>query len=265
MMTNNCTIAGTTQVVHKTVQTITAGENVTLQCRLAKQHEVVQITWQKEQEEPETNIATYSKTHGTRVLGKFHRNVHMSQSQLRVSAITFHAVTLKDEGCYKCIFNAFPVGSITGRTCLKVYALTQPKVTVRHVTDPGNAEEVLEISCSVTGKPAPEITWKVTKPLLIKPNHYVIQHPNQTVTVVSNFSYVSSKDVWENPIICVIQHPSLNTAQELTLPEMGIKQVQSKDPGTVAMIVICILVVIFLLGLLIISISYCWRRLHPVD
>uniref|UniRef100_A0A8D2L945 Immunoglobulin V-set domain-containing protein n=1 Tax=Varanus komodoensis TaxID=61221 RepID=A0A8D2L945_VARKO len=65
-------------------------------------------------------VATYSNTHGSRVLGKYQHHVHLSQSGLAVSAITFHAVTLKDEGCYSCIFNTFPLGSIPGKTCLKV-------------------------------------------------------------------------------------------------------------------------------------------------
>ncbi|XP_034970666.1 OX-2 membrane glycoprotein-like [Zootoca vivipara] len=261
-------LSGATQVIHERLRNITAGENVTLQCRLAKEHDVVQITWQQEQGEQETNMATYSEAGGTTILSKFKRNVHMSQSGLMVSAITFHAVTLKDEGCYKCIFNVFPIGPIAGRTCLEVYALTQPKVTVRHVLDPGNAEEeVLEISCSATGRPAPKITWKVTKPLMMEPKQYVTQHLNQTVTVVSNFSYVFLKDVWDNTITCVVHHPSLNTEQEVTLPGIipEIIHVQNEDllPGTSATIAICILVAMFFLGLLLFLILYHWRRLHP--
>uniref|UniRef100_A0A8D0B773 Ig-like domain-containing protein n=1 Tax=Salvator merianae TaxID=96440 RepID=A0A8D0B773_SALMN len=156
-------------------------------------------------------IATYSKMDGITVLGK--NNIYMSQSGLNVSAITFHAVTLKDEGCYNCIFNTFPLGSIPGRTCLKVY------VNVRRLPDPDNAgEEILDISCFVTGRPTPTITWKVTENLQIKPKEYIIHHPNQTATVISNFTHSASRNVGNSTIICVIHHPSLNTTRELTLP-----------------------------------------------
>uniref|UniRef100_A0A670INN5 Immunoglobulin V-set domain-containing protein n=1 Tax=Podarcis muralis TaxID=64176 RepID=A0A670INN5_PODMU len=82
-------------------------------------------------------MATYSEAGGTTILSKFKRNVHMSQSGLMVSAITFHA-TLKDEGCYKCIFNVFPIGPITGRTCLKVY---------------GKSCRILKEASDLTGRP----------------------------------------------------------------------------------------------------------------
>ncbi|XP_062983778.1 OX-2 membrane glycoprotein-like [Elgaria multicarinata webbii] len=258
--------ADAAQVIRKSVQTVTAGENVTLNCRLAKEYNVVQVTWQKEHEKNEPNVATYSNVHGSRVLGKYQRNVHLSQSGLTVSAITFDPVTFKDEGCYSCVFNTFPLGSIPGKTCLKVYAFTEPTVHVKRVSDPDDAgEEVLDISCSATGRPAPVVTWKNTKHLLIKPNQYVIQHPNGTVTVVSNFTHVSSINVWDNPILCVIHHPSLNTAQELTLPEIEKEQDQNKNSATVTKTSSYILPAVFLLALVIFSISYyLWRRL-PVD
>lgn len=108
--------SGDTKVIHKPVQTITTGKNVTLFCQLAKNHDIVQVTWQKN----ETNIAIYSKSYGAKVLSN-QSNIHLSQNDLTFSAITFNGVTFKDEGCYSCIFNTFPLGPISGKTCLKVY------------------------------------------------------------------------------------------------------------------------------------------------
>uniref|UniRef100_A0A8C6X6Z5 Uncharacterized protein n=1 Tax=Naja naja TaxID=35670 RepID=A0A8C6X6Z5_NAJNA len=65
-------------------------------------------------------IATYSKAYGAKVLSN-QSNIHLSQSDLTFSAITFNGVTFKDEGCYSCIFNTFPLGPISGKTCLEVY------------------------------------------------------------------------------------------------------------------------------------------------
>ncbi|XP_015261436.1 PREDICTED: OX-2 membrane glycoprotein-like [Gekko japonicus] len=217
-------VTGAAQVIHKSVQTAIAGENVTLYCQLAESYDVVQVTWQKEHGKDKTNIATYSTTHGPKVLGKYQNHVHISQSGLSVSTITFHAVTVKDEGCYSCIFNTFPLGSMPGRTCLQVYALKEPKIDVKHTSPDSTGKEMLKISCSVTGRPAAVITWKVPEYLHIKPIQYVTHHPNQTVTVVSNFTHMYSKDLWKNPVSCVIQHPSLNITHELTLPENGVEQ-----------------------------------------
>lgn len=85
-------------------------------------------------------------------------------------------------------------------------------------------EEIREINCSVTGRPAPVIIWKMKKPLQIKPKSHMIPHSNKTVTVISTITQVLSKTASENSVICVIQHPSLNTSQELTVSEIENKQ-----------------------------------------
>ncbi|XP_008105964.1 OX-2 membrane glycoprotein [Anolis carolinensis] len=253
-------VIGAEQVIHKSVQTVTVGTNVTLRCQLAGKHDIVQVTWQKEHEKTKTNIATYSESHGSRVLGKYQSNVQLFQSGMTISAITFHMATLTDEGCYDCIFNTFPLGAISAKTCLRVYALTEPRVTVKHVIDPDSAGEgVLEISCSATGKPEPVITWKANKHLLIKPKEYVIQHSNKTMTVVSNFTHISSQVFHENPITCVIHHPSLNTTQELTVPVTVMEETPNKNPGTDITLTISILVALILLFFLF---CCCWKVLR---
>uniref|UniRef100_A0A2D4JIQ7 Ig-like domain-containing protein n=1 Tax=Micrurus lemniscatus lemniscatus TaxID=129467 RepID=A0A2D4JIQ7_MICLE len=118
-------------------------------------------------------------------------------------------------------------------------------------------EEIREIRCSVTGRPAPVITWKMKKPLQIKPKSHMIPHSNKTVTVISTFTQVLSKTVSENSVICVIQHPSLNTSQELTLPEIVSKKAPNEHQRIV-IAVVCILISLFLLGLFIFFIY--WRR-----
>lgn len=113
-------------------------------------------------------------------------------------------------------------------TCFCFTALMKPKVNVKCTSPDSTGNKMLRISCSVTGRPAAVITWKFPEYLQIKPVQYVTYHPNQTVTVVSNFTHMSSKDLWKNPVSCVIQHPSLNTTQELTLSENGVEQGECK-------------------------------------
>ncbi|XP_030408323.1 OX-2 membrane glycoprotein-like [Gopherus evgoodei] len=256
--------AGSLQVVHRKVQSSKTGEKVTFHCQLVMDHEVLQVTWQKENGEGKGNIATYSRINGHRILGNYSSRVNFTQSELTVSAITVHAVTLQDEGCYRCIFNTFPMGSITGRTCLKVYAISEPSLEAKLVSSPENGEEkVLEISCSVTGKPAPMISWNLSHHLQEEPGQYLINHSDQTVTVISNFTHVPSRIHWENLAGCVIQHPLLNVT--LTLSKDGQVQGQSAAVDTVTIYVLVALIPLGLLCICFCILFICWKRHHQMD
>ncbi|XP_072491685.1 OX-2 membrane glycoprotein-like isoform X2 [Notamacropus eugenii] len=207
--------AGMPRVIHKTEMTSTVGENVTLSCQLSAEKEVLQVTWQKEGQTTD-NIATYSPNHGPRLLGPYHDHVLVTQSDLNSSAITLEFVSLKDEGCYRCIFNIFPIGPVQGRMCLSVYAISKPEVDAQLLSS--EEGKVLALSCRVTGKPAPKITWDQPEGLVVTPELSHIWYPNQTVTVISNITYVPTQLSQESPIICIIQHPLLNTEIELKYP-----------------------------------------------
>ncbi|KAL9866850.1 nectin-2-like, partial [Geothlypis trichas] len=124
-------------------------------------------------------------------------HVSFAHSELQASAISLHGVTLQDEGCYKCIFNTFPSGAVTGRMCLKVYAAQQQGNQLQN-------------------------NWYLPSILQQKPREYHIKFSNQTVTVISNFTHTHSKILREYPITCMIQHPSLNVT--LVLPTDSLEQ-----------------------------------------
>uniref|UniRef100_A0A8C5JS62 Ig-like domain-containing protein n=1 Tax=Junco hyemalis TaxID=40217 RepID=A0A8C5JS62_JUNHY len=109
------------QVTNRKVQSVQAGGNVTFSCRSVTKEDVIQVTWQKETDGTEDNIATYSTINGQKIAKAYVSHVSFAHSELQASAISLHGVTLQDEGCYKCIFNTFPSGAVTGRMCLKVY------------------------------------------------------------------------------------------------------------------------------------------------
>lgn len=109
------------QVTNRKVQSVQAGGNVTFSCRSVTKEDVIQVTWQKETDGTEDNIATYSTINGQKIAKAYVNHVSFAHSELQASAISLHGVTLQDEGCYKCIFNTFPSGAVTGRMCLKVY------------------------------------------------------------------------------------------------------------------------------------------------
>lgn len=107
--------------MHRKVQSVRAGGNVTFACQSVTKEDVLQVTWQKETDGAEDNIATYSAMNGQKIAEGYVGHVSFAHRELRASAISLHGVILQDEGCYKCIFNTFPSGALTGRMCLKVY------------------------------------------------------------------------------------------------------------------------------------------------
>ncbi|NXX55637.1 OX2G protein, partial [Scopus umbretta] len=254
---------GSVQVMHRKVQSVQAGGNVTFSCRSVTKEDVLQVTWQKEMDGAEDNIATYSTMNGQKIAKAYVSHVSFVHSELQVSAISLHGVTLQDEGCYKCIFNTFPSGAVTGGMCLKVYAISDPKVEAKLIPSPDKAEaseKVVGMSCSATGKPAPKITWRLPSILQQKPREYHIRLSNQTVTVISNFTHAHAKILQEYPIACMIQHPSLNTT--LVLPMDTV--VQGPDSSVSPAIAIAVGVLVPLTSLLLLAclLRHCLRHLR---
>ncbi|NXQ50703.1 OX2G protein, partial [Catharus fuscescens] len=252
------------QVMNRKVQSVQAGGNVTFSCRSVTKEDVIQVTWQKETDGPEDNIATYSTMNGQKIAKAYVSHVSFAHSELQASAISLHGVTLHDEGCYKCIFNTFPSGAVTGRMCLSVYAISDPKVETKFIPSPDKAEDskkMVGMSCSATGKPAPKITWHLPSILQQKPREYHIEFSNQTVTVISNFTHTHSKILQEYPITCMIQHPSLNVT--LVLPTDSLEQGEYSD-GSMAPPIVIVLGVLVPLTFFLICLLY-HRLRHLCD
>ncbi|XP_069725182.1 OX-2 membrane glycoprotein-like [Phaenicophaeus curvirostris] len=258
--------SGSVQVMHRKVQSVQVGENVTFSCQSVMKEDVLQVTWQKEMDGAEDNIATYSKMNGQKIAKGYVGHVSFAQSELQASAIYLRGVTLQDEGCYKCIFNTFPLGAVTGRTCLKVYVISNPKVEAKLIPSPDTAEDsekMVGFSCSATGKPAPKITWHLPRILQQKPREYHIRLSNQTVTVISNFTHAHSKILQEYPITCVIQHPSLN--RTLVLPMDSVAQGPDSSTAPAIATVLGVLVPLTSLLFLACLLRCCLRHLREPE
>uniref|UniRef100_A0A8C5TLT3 Ig-like domain-containing protein n=1 Tax=Malurus cyaneus samueli TaxID=2593467 RepID=A0A8C5TLT3_9PASS len=94
------------------------GDNVTLSCALKFPLDVLQVTWQKDSEESRVNIATYSKLNGLKIHKPYEDRMNFTSLELNRTSITFWDTRMDDSGCYKCLFNAYPLGPISGDTCL---------------------------------------------------------------------------------------------------------------------------------------------------
>ncbi|XP_029599608.1 OX-2 membrane glycoprotein-like isoform X1 [Salmo trutta] len=161
----------TQQVVRATL-----GEDAVLNCELMTPKNVRQVTWQKVTTEANENVATYSKR-GSNVNPPFQGKVEFEDEGLQNCSIVIRGVSRGDECCYKCLFNTFPDGPISGRTCLQVNELYGPSLLI---TQTNNSHTTL--SCSATGQPTPIVTWEDTE---IKENSTManVTHHNGTVTV----------------------------------------------------------------------------------
>nr|XP_024656592.1 OX-2 membrane glycoprotein-like [Maylandia zebra] len=166
--------------VVQTQQTVLAavGEDAEFSCQLLDTKDVLQVTWQKISRDVETNVATYSKYYGQRVNDGFNDKLKFKYTGLQNCSIVIRNVTEQDEGCYHCLFNTYPEGSFTGRTCFQVYEL---HVDVRE----SNSAEEWVVSCSATGRPAPTVTLSQQDLNFSQYNTVSVSNTNATFTVTT--------------------------------------------------------------------------------
>ncbi|XP_012771764.3 nectin 1b isoform X2 [Maylandia zebra] len=159
------------------------GDKACLNCELMLSKDVLQVTWQMISGSSEKNMATYNKYFGQRVNPEFTKKVEFKNPALQNCSIVIRNVTEQDEGCYRCLFNTYPEGAFTGRTCLHVYELHEPVLDVRE----SNSTEEWVVSCSATGRPAPTVTLSVSQQDLSfsQYNTVSVSNTNATFTVTT--------------------------------------------------------------------------------
>ncbi|XP_061571403.1 nectin-1-like [Cololabis saira] len=166
-----------------TQQTVVAavGGDAQLSCQLLDNKNVVQVTWQKVLPKEDKNMASYSENWGQRVNLGFREKVEFIEAELHKSSIVIRNVSEQDEGCYLCLFNTYPDGSVRNKTCLQVNELHEP---VLHVEESKSPEET-RVSCSATGRPAPTVTLTASQHPLYSHNTVSVNNTNGTVTVTT--------------------------------------------------------------------------------
>uniref|UniRef100_A0A3Q1GPF8 Ig-like domain-containing protein n=1 Tax=Acanthochromis polyacanthus TaxID=80966 RepID=A0A3Q1GPF8_9TELE len=169
--------------VIQTQQTVVAavGQEAQFNCQLLQSKQVLQVTWQKILPDGETNLGTYNKFFGETVNPESADKMDFSYTGLQICSIVIRNVTEQDEGCYRCLFNTYPEGALTARTCLQLYELHEP---VLHVRESDSAVESV-VSCSATGRPAPTVTLNVPQQHLHVSHRDTVSvnNDNDTVTV----------------------------------------------------------------------------------
>ncbi|XP_045075459.1 uncharacterized protein LOC121558986 isoform X5 [Coregonus clupeaformis] len=122
--------------------------------------------------------------------------VEFEDEGLQNCSIIIRGVSRGDESCYKCLFNTFPDGPISGTTCLQVNELYGPSLLI---TQTNNSHTTL--SCSATGRPAPIVTWD---DMMIEHSTTVdVTHPNGTITVTTTAT-VAVASLTDKEVRCVV-------------------------------------------------------------
>ncbi|MGH0192408.1 UNVERIFIED_CONTAM: hypothetical protein FKN15_019745 [Acipenser sinensis] len=103
-----------------------------------------------------------------------------------------------------CLFNAYPGGSITGKTCFTVFGIVEMNIK-KFSTE---SEDIIVVSCSVTGKPSPMLAWN-TSENVTEHEMEIKEDDKGIVTIVSNVT-VDLSTFQANEITCYayLQNPT---------------------------------------------------------
>ncbi|NXE96991.1 OX2G protein, partial [Menura novaehollandiae] len=220
------------QTKHRKVR---MGDSATLSCALTESMEVLQVTWQKDSEKSHMNIATYSQTNGLKIHKPYQHRMNFTSLELNKTSITFWDTRMDDSGCYKCLFNTYPLGSFSGDTCLSVFGLN---ASVHYTISEGN----LTVICNAHGLPEPTITWNNL--FNSTPTQKTVKHNNGVVSITSKLEIYDIQNISAQDLTCRVN----NTNENIELP-VKIKGEEGSSllwPVIIAVILIVVIVVILI-------------------
>ncbi|XP_029433992.1 OX-2 membrane glycoprotein-like isoform X2 [Rhinatrema bivittatum] len=219
------------------------GEAASLKCTLQKYYDVLQVTWQKTGKVPE-NLATYTSAKGATVMSAHQDHMNFTLLGLNETAITLWRTRIQDEGCYVCIFNTFPSGSIQGKTCLFIYE--QLWGSLQYTVSHGQLNAI----CVATGWPAPMLSW----PRMEKSpgNTSKVENANGTVTVTSWVFLNDSQSFHGRELVC----RALQNQDEFFYRKV-VEKSHGLSPFSIALIVIAVTLSVLAVILIVV---YCRKR-----
>ncbi|NXS86179.1 OX2G protein, partial [Erpornis zantholeuca] len=212
------------------------GDSVTLSCTLTEPTEVLQVTWQKESEELHGNIATYSETHGLKIHKPYEDRMNFTSLELNKTSITFWDTRMDDSGCYKCIFNSYPSGAISGDTCLSVFGVN---ASVHYNYSEGR----LIVTCNADGIPEPTITWNNLFNSI--PTQKTVKHKNGIVSITSELQIYNIQSISAQDLTCSVN----NTNEKIELPVKikGEERLSWRWPVIIGVILVVTTIIIVLI------------------
>ncbi|NWR66866.1 OX2G protein, partial [Bucorvus abyssinicus] len=226
------------QAEHRSVK---VGSNVTLGCSLTEPQDVLQVTWQKDSEESHNNIATYSTMKGLKIHDSYQGRMNFTSLVLNETSVTFWDTRMDDSGCYKCLFNTFPRGSMSGRICLSVFGLN---ASVYHNISEGRLIAI----CNAVGLPEPTVTWNNL--FNSTPTQEMVRHTNGVVSITSKLEIYDTQSISVQDLTCRVS----NTNEKVELPlKMKREEGSSLLWLTITAVILIVITVLILMVV-------CWRK-----
>ncbi|NXG64131.1 OX2G protein, partial [Hemiprocne comata] len=226
------------QAEHRSVK---VGDNVTLSCVLTEPKDVVQVTWQKDSETSQNNIATYSNSNVLKIHEPYQDRMNFTSLLLNETNITFWDTRMDDSGCYTCLFNTFPLGSFSGRTCLNVFGLN---ASVHYNISEGHVIAI----CNAVGLPEPTITWNNL--FNSTPTQETFKYTNGMVSITSKLEIFNTQSTRARHLTCTVS----NRNEKIELP------LKMKEEEGVSLIWLTIPVGILIVVIVVILITMCCRK-----
>nr|XP_047913054.1 OX-2 membrane glycoprotein-like isoform X2 [Anser cygnoides]XP_047913056.1 OX-2 membrane glycoprotein-like isoform X2 [Anser cygnoides]XP_047913057.1 OX-2 membrane glycoprotein-like isoform X2 [Anser cygnoides] len=237
-----CLVLGKANVITQTEHMkVNEGDIATLSCTLTEPEDVLQVTWQKDSEKTHNNIATYSTLKGLKIHEPYQDRMNFTSLVLNDTSITFWAAKLDDTGCYTCLFNVFPRGSLSGRTCLSVFGLS---ASVHYNISEGHLIAI----CNAVGLPEPTVSWNNL--FNYTPTQERVRHSNGVVSITSKLEISDSQSISKQDLTCRVS----NKNEEMELP------VKIKNEEGFSFLGLMIALGILLVILVLILITLRWRK-----
>uniref|UniRef100_A0A3Q1I795 Ig-like domain-containing protein n=1 Tax=Anabas testudineus TaxID=64144 RepID=A0A3Q1I795_ANATE len=200
--------------------TVVLGETAILPCKLTDTTELLtQISWQRmtRGKPVNDNFFTVTSSGSTYVNGNDRRFKFIGNFDAHNGSLQLSDVTLLDEGSYSCIFTLFPSGN--HRTAIPLNVLVAPITSVKNYHPLMGNEEDLLATCTAAGsRPPAEVKWTYsTLSEKVKAITNSTQHADGTTTTVSSLFGVPTRDINQQPVLCVVTSSALSKAETLLL------------------------------------------------
>ncbi|NXU55423.1 OX2G protein, partial [Turnix velox] len=219
---------------------VKVGDSVTLSCALKEPKDVLQVTWQKDSEKSQKNIAAYSTAQGLKIHEPYQDRMNFTSLVLNETNITFWNTRMDDSGCYTCLFNVFPFGSFSGRTCLNVFGLN---ASVHYNISEGR----LIATCRAIGLPEPTITWNNL--FNSTPTQERVRHTNGIVAITSKLEIYNTQSVNAQDLTCRVS----NTKEKMELP---VQMKREEGSSLLWLMIIVGILIVIVAG----TVILCWKK-----
>lgn len=198
------------------------GTDVVLHCSFANpisSVKITQVTWQKATNGSKQNVAIYNPAMGVSVLAPYRERVQFLSPSFTDGTIRLSRLELEDEGVYICEFATFPTGNRESQLNLTVMAKPTNWIEGTHAVlqaKKGQDNKVLVATCtSANGKPPSVVSWETR--LKGEAEYQEIRNPNGTVTVISRYRLVPSREAHQQTLACIVNYHMDRFKDSLTL------------------------------------------------